>query len=331
MLKFGNKNMKKTLKKIAYFLLFTFLLCCILPYLFPLSSLNLATIIEKNPTKKWANIDDILLHYQYLPTKSKTKKGNILLVHGFSGSTFSWRKNTDSLQNNGYDVIMVDLPCFGLSDRTKMKNHSPDERAKLLIRFLKKYFPDNQQYILFGHSMGASVVLAMTQQMPDAITKVFLVDGAELRFGKKTWGTYFALMAISFPPVERWIAVIAEYIFYTPSYFQNILDSAYQQKASLADAEGYLFPFKIEGTTQAILRSFRYARNKNETDDFSNHKANIYMIWGRKDTWVPIKNAENFIKKYPKTQLFTFEDAGHSPMETHHKEFNQLIIKLLNQ
>lgn len=328
MLKFGNKNIAKKVKKIAKIIVIAFIILCILPYLFPLSSLSIQNIIQQNPTKKWANVDNILLHYQYLPTSQTQKKGNILMVHGFAGSTFSWRKNTEILQENGYDVILVDLPCFGLSDRNVFKNHSPNQRAKLLIQFLKKYFPDKEKYTLFGHSMGASVVLAMAQQMPET-ENLFLVDGAELRFGKRTWTTYFLINCIAFPPVERWIAVIAEYFFYNNAYFQKILGSAYQKQVNAEEAEGYHFPFKIEGTTQAILRSFRYARNENENENFSTIKANMYMIWGEKDTWVPIENAKKFVQKYPKTKLFTFKNAGHNPMETEDKKFNELIINIL--
>ncbi|TAE65900.1 MAG: alpha/beta hydrolase [Bacteroidetes bacterium] len=326
MLKFGNKSVKKIFKIIGIITLFL----CILPYFFPLSSLNIHQIIKDNPNKTWGIVDDIQLHYQYLPTKDTLKKGNIVMIHGFSGSTFSWRKNTEILQKNGYDVILIDLPSFGLSDRTQMKNHSATQRGILIWRFLEKYFPKNKKYTFFGHSMGSSVVLAMAEQKPNQTEQLFLVDGAYLRFGTRSWGTYFTLCFLAFPPVERGIAVIAEYFFYTPAYFQKILGSAYQTKPTLEDANGYLFPFKIEGTTQAILRSFRFAREENETIKKPKIKIPIFMIWGKKDTWVPIKNAEIFIKQNPSTQLFTFDDAGHNPMESHEKEFNTLIIKLLN-
>ncbi len=101
--------------------------------------------------------------------------------------------------------------------------------------------------------------------------------------------------------------------YVAPAYFQQILASPYQTPPTLEDANGYLLPFKIEGTTQAILRSFRYARNPNQNTKKTKIQVPITMIGGEKDTWVPLKNGQNFIKENPSTQLFIIDKVGHNP------------------
>lgn len=305
----------------------------IIPYFIPLNNNSLSKIMKENPKKTWANVGEISLYYErYLP-ETERKKGNILMIHGFAGSTYSWQKNVKNLQNLGYEVILVDLPAFGLSDRKNMKNHSPSSRAKLLWNFVSNNFIDNQdKWIIFGHSMGASVALAMAQQKPSKVENLFLVDGANLRFGKKTWGTFFTLHLLSYPPLRRWIAVIAEYNYYNEPYFKKLLASAYQTEPTPEAVKNYLMPFKIEGTTEGILQSFLNGQEKNPIDDFSSLKMPIYLLWGTKDTWVPIEVAKNFIKNNnTNAKLITLENAGHNPMETQTEKFNNIIKDILEK
>ncbi len=69
-------------------------ICLILaiPYFIPLKpTLDYSEPTLLFPNSKIDKIQDVLVHYRvFEPTIPK--KGNILMIHGFSGSTFSWRK-----------------------------------------------------------------------------------------------------------------------------------------------------------------------------------------------------------------------------------------------
>jgi hypothetical protein len=95
-----------------------FVLLSILPYLLPV---NQQKVDFKNPPfaeSKFMSIDGKRWHYrQFEPSDSA--RGTMILVHGFSGSTFSWRKNQQVFADSGYRVISVDLPAFGFSEKDK--------------------------------------------------------------------------------------------------------------------------------------------------------------------------------------------------------------------
>jgi pimeloyl-ACP methyl ester carboxylesterase len=55
------------------------------------------------------------IHVRYLATESK---GNpVLLIHGLGGSIESWINNIEIISSHGFQVIALDLPGFGLSDK----------------------------------------------------------------------------------------------------------------------------------------------------------------------------------------------------------------------
>jgi len=62
---------------------------------------------------QYLNISDI--HVRYLATESK---GNpVLLIHGLGGSIESWLNNVEIISSHNLQVISLDLPGFGLSDK----------------------------------------------------------------------------------------------------------------------------------------------------------------------------------------------------------------------
>ena len=100
-----------------------------------------AVPIPKNILKPFINshkttVDSVMLHYRVWITKVKPSKGKVLFIHGFTGSTFSFRKNYDSLVNAGYNILAVDLPAFGYSDRGTWINHSQSSRAVMIWKLI---------------------------------------------------------------------------------------------------------------------------------------------------------------------------------------------------
>jgi pimeloyl-ACP methyl ester carboxylesterase len=76
--------------------------------------------------------------------KNDDALGNILLIHGLGGSTFSFRNNAEALSSAGYNVIAVDLPAFGYSDRKRNIDHSQDNRARLLWLMIEEIEQNNE-------------------------------------------------------------------------------------------------------------------------------------------------------------------------------------------
>ncbi len=67
-------------------------------------------------------IDELKLHYRLWNVEEENIRGNVFMVHGFGGTTFSWEQVADSLQQLGYRAVAVDVPPFGYSDRAPRQN-----------------------------------------------------------------------------------------------------------------------------------------------------------------------------------------------------------------
>lgn len=316
---------RKILKGAGYALLILFVLFCILPYLVPARDFPLFDAKKPYKESLFAEVKGVKLHYRLLETRDSLR-GNVLLVHGFSGSTFSWRKNTDSLQKSGYRILLVDLPAYGYSDRASGIDHSTQNRAELLWALIDQLGYGSLEWQLAGHSMGAGVVVQMAKMRENKTGNIVLVDG--LAFGRRR-GLGWRGGLLYFPPVRRWVQIIAENFYYNEAYFQKLLGLAYSRPAKPEDAQGYLAPFHLKGTTQAVLDSF-LAAPKMDTSHNQKLTDRTFLIWGKKDEWVKFAFGEKYAQQNNRP-LYTITEAGHNPMETHPSEFNAAFLNFLRK
>jgi pimeloyl-ACP methyl ester carboxylesterase len=145
-----------------------------------------------DPDSKFIAVaEGLRLHYK--ERRSSPTSGSsptILLLHGFNGSTFSWRSNIDAIADaTGCRVLSVDRPPFGLSDRplnwsAANKSHSIefnpyelDGSVTLMEMFLDALNIDGP-VIPIGHSAGALVALEMARRRPQQVTSLGLIAPA---------------------------------------------------------------------------------------------------------------------------------------------------------
>lgn len=313
---------KKILKWFVIAKLSILLFLSVFPYVLPLKEGE--SFMARRDYFSNSQIDEfdgVWVHYRVFEPIG-TKKGNFLLIHGFAGSTFSWRKNVDFLQKEGYLVLCVDLPAYGYSDRLHSWNHSVENRASLLWKVAEKVSPESTWYIA-GHSMGAGVALAMGQLQQAKTQKIFCING----LFSKSPNSFWSNLMVSYPPVQRWAEVLLQNYYGEKTKFKEILHSAYSQEPTDEDVEGYLAPMLVRGTAKAILHSFT-ASSKFDLD-YQAVKSKVVVIWGERDTWIPFRFAQKWHEKYPEIPLESIKNAGHCPMETHPQELHLLWEKHL--
>lgn len=126
---------KRILRWTGIILAVIFLLLSIIPYLIPVKPLGGDRHELVYANSEFLDLDGVEIHYRIFNNKAD-KAGNVLLVHGFGASTFTWRHTAPYLQDENFLVVAVDLPGFGLSERRKGLNHSPDARAECLWALL---------------------------------------------------------------------------------------------------------------------------------------------------------------------------------------------------
>lgn len=271
-------------------------------------------------------IDDVSLHYRIWEPEVIKHQEVCLLIHGFSGSTFSWRYTAVALQKDGYVVIAVDIPPYGYSDKNPRINHSMTAHADLLHSFMNTIRPRKQWHV-FGHSMGGGIAEALVLKYPENISSVIFVAGTvfkSIEAGRSSGSFWLRL-----PPVQRFLSILGEHLFITKGQVSRLLASAYGQEPDNDSKIAYYNALHIPGTAEAIVRSMS-ASEELYPLTISTLKTPCLAVWGNKDTWVPAAQGEAVLLDVDNIRFEMIDGAAHCPMETHPEEFNSIMLDFLN-
>lgn len=271
------------------------------------------------------NIEGLKIHYRHWEADAENPKGSCLLIHGFGASTFSWEQVADSLQQRGFDVVAIDLPPFGYSDKSAHINQAVTAHARRLQTFIHETFPGRSWHIA-GHSMGGAAVQAYALLYPEDLETVTFVSAALFTSLPRSESSANALLRLS--PVHFLLGEFAEEWLLTDSNIERLLASAYGQEPSEEQVRAYLDPLTIPGTIKAILSAPAY-HEYTVSLDAADLETRSLAIWGDADEWVPVESREQSLKKMPDTELILLEDVGHNPMETHFEQFMEAWIPFL--
>jgi pimeloyl-ACP methyl ester carboxylesterase len=268
------------------------------------------------------SVDGATIHIEdYLP--AGTVRDNLILVHGFGGSTYSWINNTSAFVYAGYRVTAVDMKGFGLSTKDLGSSYSHATQASILASVAKQLGIDSAVFI--AHSMGASVILHLVETAPQLVKGMILVDG-QVSFKKP----FPVSRSLVFDPIGRAFQnVISCYL--TKARLAGILKTAYYQPAKLSDADiAEYYSRNVYGNWPDSLIAMTRDSSENAVDFRISKYIPTLVIWGDKDTWVGRTMAEQ-IAAYTGGELKLIPNAGHLSMEEAPDVFNSMVIEFLSQ
>ena len=108
-----------------------------------------------------------------LKSKIFGKGSDVLIVlHGFLGMSDNWNSFAKKIDNQGFQIHLLDQRNHGNSFHSKEFNY------KLLSNDLKYYIDYHQikNFSLIGHSMGGKTAMMFSSCYPNAINKLIVVD-----------------------------------------------------------------------------------------------------------------------------------------------------------
>jgi pimeloyl-ACP methyl ester carboxylesterase len=254
---------------------------------------------------RYVQLDDVRLHVRDW-AGDNTGMCPVLLVHGFAGSTFSFRELAPALAKAGHPVLAVDLPGYGYSQRSAFSGKA----AEALWQLLERERP-GQSWCLLGHSMGAKLVGQVAALKPYHVQAIVYSDGSPLVSSerRKKW---FSSSSFIRNAAIRWV----EKHYLNEKKFISILSQAYARPATRKEAQGYLKPLLIPGTVTAAFSGYA----KQWSDDIKPAQIGSIpslIIWGDKDTWVKPEVGKTLAKNIPTAKFLMIPGAGHCPIETH--------------
>lgn len=243
-------------------------------------------------------IKGVNIYYEHYKNADKQ---SLVLIHGFLSSTFSFRKLIPLLKND-FNLIAVDLPPFGRSEKSKKFIYSYKNMAEVVLELIQLLNVKNP--ILVGHSMGGQISLYAAKQRPELIKKVVLLCSSgylkksppSLIFG--THVPYFYLY------IKHWIS--------KQGVLKNLANVVHDR--SLIDQEmieGYMKPFLDDQIFMAMTRLIRHREGDLSTADLNSIETPSLLIWGEEDKVVPIQIGHRLHGDLPDSRFFSLKKTGH--------------------
>ncbi|MFZ9767813.1 MAG: alpha/beta fold hydrolase [Candidatus Limnocylindrus sp.] len=244
----------------------------------------------------------------------------LLLIHGFGGSTFGYRDVMGPLAARGWHVIAIDLPGFGLSEKSWERDYSHKAQATFALAALDQLNVDRA--VLLGHSMGGNVISWILALAPERVAGLAYIDAAvaQPKSGvSSSPSTAEALLGV--PPIRRLARIVIRSAF-TPATFGELLSSAFAVTSAVTPTlvTGYAASAQLRDWDLALLGIIRDSAKNSLPDSLANltaaaGKPPTLILWGEADSWVPLRSGEVLRADLPAAKWVVLTGVGHVPFE----------------
>ncbi len=260
-----------------------------------------------NSKSKFLAMDGMEVHYRDEGT-GKT----IVLLHGTAASLHTWDAWTTELIKNGFRVVRMDLPAFGLTGPNKRHDYSINRYVKFVNDFLNDL--DIKSCYLVGNSLGGRIAWNYAADYPQRVEKLVLLDASGFEIlnqdgSKKNPPLAFQLAQ---SPLLSWAVR-----YFTPKFLvRKSLKEVMADDRLVTDklVKRYHDFMLREGNRAAFIARVNL-NYEDQTEKLKKINTPTLIQWGMLDEWVPLVCAYQFDKALPNSQLVIYDDLGHIPME----------------
>ena len=203
---------------------------------------------------------------------------DLYIIHGWTYTIEPWKNTLAMLRDNDISVKMLRVP--GLTE--------PSDKVYTIADYVKwaeKEIPDGA--IALGHSNGGRILLNMCAKKPEKLKYLVLLDAA---------GIYEPTTKKKI--VEK-LAKIGKPLKKVP-----IIDKAFHKITGSTDYSRA--PENMKITLANMLAS-------DKDLDFSKVTTPTFILWGKKDTTTPPRQATMMYEKLPQAELKFYANWTHAP------------------
>ena len=271
---------------------------------------------------------DLPLHVEILGPDPDPGVDSIVLLHGYGGSSFSWRYWAPFLAKRAH-VVLVDMKGFGSAPKPDDGQYGPRHQAELIYRLILQ--ADLQRVTLIGHSLGGGVALDTALRLldsePGRLKRLILVASAAY---KQRMPLFVALAKY------RRLASTALRILGTQFVIRHVLKSIVFDPSEVSDDQvlGYAKPLSSPEAHRALIDialAIIPPDLEKLTVRFEELDVPTLVLWGRQDPVVPLWVGERLADKLPDAKLQVLENCGHMPAEELPKESWEALQAFLDQ
>lgn len=262
---------------------------------------------------RYVQVGDVRIRY--------VRKGSgpaVVLVHGFSSLMYTWSEVLPVLARR-HDVVAIDLPGFGGSDIPA--RFDGGDTAELVARVMDGLGLPRAS--LAGNSLGGALSAVTAARHPERVDRLVLIDAAGYNMAPADRPAMLRVIgalpagALRFWPQRPMIRLGLRQVFYDDSLVTE------------EKVEEYLAPMARPGAREAARALLTGGEALGLPALLRQVRAPTLVIWCANDAWIPVRDADRFVRDIPGARKVVLEGCGHVAQEEKPQEVARLIEEFL--
>ncbi|MBO4276118.1 alpha/beta hydrolase [Candidatus Saccharibacteria bacterium] len=225
-----------------------------------------------------------------------SERVDLYIIHGWSYTIEPWRMTLGILRDSGLKVKILKVP--GLTEPSK-KIYTIDD----YVKWADSEIPDGA--IALGHSNGGRILLNLCAKKPNKLKYLILLDAA---------GVYE-------PSAKKKIVASLAKIG-KPLKKIPVVNKAFHRLTGTTDYSRA--PENMKVTLSNMLESDKNLKLSDVT-------TKTYLLWGKKDTVTPPRQATKMYESLPNAELKFYARWTHAPYISNPEELAKALINLVER
>lgn len=271
-------------------------------------------------TSKFVQVEGLNIHYL-----TAGEGEPIVLLHGWPTSAYLWRNILPTLSDH-YQIIAIDLPGFGKSDKRLGDSYSFKYYSKVLGGFIKTL--GLEKITLGVHDLGGPLGLYWAVNHLDQVNRLILFNTLvypKLSFAVKLFG-----LATYLPGVKQYLS--------GPNGIKGSMFFGVKNKKGLTKEviDHYQAPFKDKNSRKVLLKTVQRLSPRGFEEiakKLPQFKGPVQIIYGEQDRILPkVGRTMEMVKKdLPQARVHTFPKCGHFLQEEVPTEIGVVMKEFMEQ
>ena len=222
-------------------------------------------------------------------------------------------------------MLALDLPGHGLTPEPRDGKISIPGYGRCVDAFCDKLGLGKVDIV--GNSMGGFVAAEVAIQFPERVARLVLVSAAGI-----TSADAFHAPVLTFARVATALAT------YNTARHRKVAARPIGRHAALALVARHPRLLKPDLAYEGFFKgtgkpgfdeALRACLNYDFRDRLPDVKVPTLIVWGEKDSIIPVRDADEFERLIPDSRKVVMKDTGHIPMAERPEAFNDVLVDFL--
>lgn len=259
--------------------------------------------------KKNIQVGSLEWFYREAKPDNETDKLPILLLHGFPAQSHSWTAMMPELAEAGYRAIAPDWIGCGLSPKLDKRDFSykPEAFIQALAKLINAL--EIERFYLVIQGFLGSVGLQYALQNREKIERLTILNTPLSSTAKLPWQMK-----------QLGIPLVGDMLVQDPLFVDRTLEKGSCLTVADEDLDVYRSPYLKSSaagrSVSAIVQNLDLKNSMTEIESgFKGWQQPTLIVWGTKDPWLDVSQAENLVNICENGKLVKLAEAGHYPQE----------------